>query len=121
MFERWLIFTTNNARWLKLPEGQRPDLQAWENAVKDPDTRRLVNKRVPMIYWKLEAGQVLEMTQAEKRMRDMQIKSFGIDNVIKMPSKVERVWRTREMMWFVLGWAIASSLAWGWLALFGRQ
>lgn len=116
MFERWLIFTKNNARWLKLPEGQRPELQTWENAIKNPDVRRLVNKRIPMVYWKLEGGQVLEMTLAEKKMRDNQIRAFGIDNVIDFPRPLKRAWNTKAMMWFVLGWAAASSIAWGWLA-----
>lgn len=123
MFDRWLIFTRNNARWLKLPAGHRPESAAWENAVKNPNVDRLMSKRVPMIYWKFTDGQVVEMSAFEKKLRDKNIATFGVDNVVQMPKRMQRAWNTREMMWFVLGWAIASSIAWGWLAFFagGRQ
>lgn len=118
MYDRWLVFTTNNCRWIKLPVGHAPILSPGQKALKNPSTLRLMDRKVPMVYWKLadNGGQVAEMTALEKKQRAANIHAFGTDNVIKLPLKVRRLWNTRAMLWFMLGWSLASSL--GWLLLY---
>lgn len=75
-----VIFTKNNARMLVNPK----DLTAFEsmpNAVINPDLSKV--HRIPMHFWKLTKGQVVEMTRPEKIARMEDIEDHGADNKVK--------------------------------------
>lgn len=79
MFDKWLVFTKTNARWVKSPK-DRPS--QWDCALKNPSTAHLHN--VPMVFWKCEVGQVVEMSQEEKEKRIVDIASIGYDNLVSV-------------------------------------
>lgn len=72
-----VVFTRNNARIL-VNHKPRLGYNPTSRVVFQPDLSLV--RGVPTHYWKLDSGQIVEMSPTEKRRRNIHIKLYGIDN-----------------------------------------
>lgn len=74
-----VFFTRNNARIF--PFKEMSDLPRTKNIVVNPDLSLV--EGIPPHHWKLEHGKVLPMNDVEKKIRDHDIATKGIENKIE--------------------------------------
>jgi hypothetical protein len=103
-----VVFTKNNARILTNPLAIKV-LERWENAVVDPDLSEM--RGVPLEFWKLEDGKIVEMTRPEKLVRIAHHTFYGIDNTLSPSALRPR----KTWLYVVVGLGVATAgaaLAW---------
>jgi len=77
MKQTTVVFTRNNARVL-VNHKPRLGYNPTNRVVLQPDLSLV--RGVPTHHWKLDSGQIVEMSPVEKRRRNIHIKLYGIDN-----------------------------------------
>lgn len=82
-----VVFTSNNARILVNPDVSK--IKPGPNVLVNPDLSAV--KRVPPHFWKLENGQVREMTPDEKADRIVDHVANDVDNQVPLIQSAQLV------------------------------
>jgi len=103
---RVIIFTSNNARILKIVDKDIWKYQGQEKVLINPDTEE-VNK-LPPFFWKPAKfkNKVVAKSHAEKLATLVSHKAFGVDNMIKLTKK--QYWRLLYKPWALAAYAAAG-------------
>lgn len=103
-----VVFTDNNARILHNPENLR-DYKAMKNAIIDPDLKSVAG--VPPHLWKLVAGKVVIMDEAESKARENHIAIHGAINSHEQRVSLLNYFKYyQNYIYLILGMAAGSSI-----------
>lgn len=83
-----VYFTSNNAR---IVSGINPnlDVSGHPHILINPSLKEV--KGVAPHHWKIKKRRIIPMTAKEARERDAHIAKYGVDNNVKMPTKLKPV------------------------------
>ena len=106
---RVVIFTSNNARILKISDKDIWKYQGQEGVLINPDTEEV--QRIPTFFWKASRirNKVVAKSHAEKLVTLVSHKAFGVDNTIVLKKK--QYWRLLYKGWAILVYTAAGVAA----------